>query len=239
MDSGFLLAVVMLSLAGLGACVRDFYEILGVERDASEKDIKKAFRKLALQYHPDRNHEPDAEEKFREIAEAYETLVNENKRRQYDNMGHHAFRQHGGGGGNGGGYEFHFNFDEFFANFDDHLKDHFEGFAGGAHFKNVDDDFADFFGGAHFGDFGTHDSFFGNFHRQHEFHHNIHREAHARAHAHAQGHAQGQAHTHFHNINGEEEFGSHIKASSGGNGRSCRTITQKVGNMVTTYTTCS
>ncbi|XP_076053173.1 dnaJ homolog subfamily B member 9-like isoform X3 [Oratosquilla oratoria] len=210
MDSGFLLAVVMLSLAGLGACVRDFYEILGVERDASEKDIKKAFRKLALQYHPDRNHEPDAEEKFREIAEAYETLVNENKRRQYDNMGHHAFRQHGGGGGNGGGYEFHFNFDEFFANFDDHLKDHFEGFAGGAHFKNV-----------------------------HEFHHNIHREAHARAHAHAQGHAQGQAHTHFHNINGEEEFGSHIKASSGGNGRSCRTITQKVGNMVTTYTTCS
>ncbi|MBE0633996.1 DnaJ domain-containing protein, partial [Candidatus Bathyarchaeota archaeon] len=67
---------------------RDYYEVLGVERSASQDDIKKAFRKLAFQYHPDRNKEPDAEEKFKEISEAYAVLSDDQKKAQYDRFGH-------------------------------------------------------------------------------------------------------------------------------------------------------
>jgi molecular chaperone DnaJ len=67
---------------------RDYYEILGVEREASQDDIKRAFRKLAFQYHPDRNKEPDAEEKFKEISEAYAILSDQEKKQQYDMFGH-------------------------------------------------------------------------------------------------------------------------------------------------------
>jgi molecular chaperone DnaJ len=67
---------------------RDYYEVLGVKKNDSKEDIKKAFRKLAFQYHPDRNKEPDAEEKFKEISEAYAVLSDEQKRRQYDMFGH-------------------------------------------------------------------------------------------------------------------------------------------------------
>ena len=70
------------------ASKRDYYEVLGVERGASPDDIKKAFRKLAFQYHPDRNKEPDAEEKFKEFSEAYAILSDTEKRQQYDNFGH-------------------------------------------------------------------------------------------------------------------------------------------------------
>lgn len=70
------------------AIKRDYYEVLGVERSASEEDIKKAFRKLAFQYHPDRNKEPGAEEKFKEISEAYEVLSNADRRAEYDRFGH-------------------------------------------------------------------------------------------------------------------------------------------------------
>ncbi len=63
---------------------RDFYEVLGVSRDADEKTIKDAFRKLALQYHPDRNKEPGAEERFKEIAAAYAVLSDPKKRAEYD-----------------------------------------------------------------------------------------------------------------------------------------------------------
>ena len=63
---------------------RDYYEVLGVPRDADEKAIKAAFRDLALKYHPDRNKAPDAEEKFKEIAEAYAVLSNPQKRAEYD-----------------------------------------------------------------------------------------------------------------------------------------------------------
>ncbi len=66
---------------------KDYYEVLGVSRDASQEEIKKAFRKLALKYHPDRNKSPEAEEKFKEINEAFSVLGNPEKRRQYDQYG--------------------------------------------------------------------------------------------------------------------------------------------------------
>lgn len=67
---------------------RDYYEVLGVDRSASQDDIKRAFRKLAFQYHPDRNKETDAEEKFKEVSEAYAVLSDEQKKAQYDRFGH-------------------------------------------------------------------------------------------------------------------------------------------------------
>ncbi len=70
------------------ATKRDYYEILGVNKNSSSDDIKSAYRKLAMQYHPDRNKAPDAEEKFKEISEAYAVLSDQNKRQQYDQFGH-------------------------------------------------------------------------------------------------------------------------------------------------------
>jgi molecular chaperone DnaJ len=72
---------------------RDYYEVLGVSRNASKDEIKDAYRKLALQYHPDRNKAPDAEEKFKEISEAYAVLSDNEKRQQYDTLGHAGFDQ--------------------------------------------------------------------------------------------------------------------------------------------------
>ena len=77
---------------------RDYYEVLGVERNASKDDLKKAYRKLAMQYHPDRNpDDKDAEEKFKEAAEAYEILNDENKRARYDRFGHDGMKGSGFG----------------------------------------------------------------------------------------------------------------------------------------------
>lgn len=72
---------------------RDYYEVLGVPRTASKDEIKDAYRKLALQYHPDRNKSPDAEEKFKEISESYAVLSDDEKRTQYDQLGHTGFDQ--------------------------------------------------------------------------------------------------------------------------------------------------
>jgi molecular chaperone DnaJ len=80
---------------------RDYYEVLGVARDASEEDLKKAYRKLAMKYHPDRNQgDREAEARFKEVNEAYDALKDAEKRAAYDRYGHAAFEQ--GGGGNGG-----------------------------------------------------------------------------------------------------------------------------------------
>lgn len=86
---------------------RDYYEVLGVSKDASQDEIKKAYRKLSKKYHPDINKEPGAEEKFKEIKEAYEVLSDEQKRAQYDRFGHTDPGQGFGtdfGGGFGGGF---------------------------------------------------------------------------------------------------------------------------------------
>lgn len=83
---------------------RDYYEILGVERDISEKDLKKAYRRVAMKFHPDRNpDDKEAEEKFKEASEAYEILSDSQKRAAYDQYGHAGVDQQAGGGGFGGG----------------------------------------------------------------------------------------------------------------------------------------
>src|SRR5436305_4239555 len=103
------------------SAVRDYYDILGVSRDASDADIKKAFRRLARELHPDVNsHDPEAEEKFKQAAEAYEVLTDAERRATYDRYGHEGLRS--------GGY-----------------APNFEGFG------SVADIFEAFFGGGGFG----------------------------------------------------------------------------------------
>ena len=82
---------------------RDFYEVLGVERSASKEEIKKAYRKLAMKYHPDRNPgDAAAEEKFKEIQKAYDILSDEEKKAAYDQFGHAGVDPNRGGGGGAG-----------------------------------------------------------------------------------------------------------------------------------------
>jgi molecular chaperone DnaJ len=96
---------------------KDYYEVLGVNRDASDEEIKKAYRKLAMKHHPDRNPDnPNAEEHFKEAKEAYEALSDEQKRAAYDQYGHAAFEAGGMGGGNpfGAGGAQGFDFSDIF-----------------------------------------------------------------------------------------------------------------------------
>lgn len=91
---------------GGGTLAKDYYETLGIDKNASEDDIKKAFRKLALKYHPDRNPgDKSAEEKFKEINEAYQVLSDPQKRSQYDQFGTADFNGQGSGGFNFGGFQ--------------------------------------------------------------------------------------------------------------------------------------
>src|SRR6187200_433094 len=92
---------------------RDYYEILGVDRSASAEEIKKAYRKLAIKYHPDKNpDDPSAEDHFKEAAEAYEVLSDQNKKARYDQFGHQ-----GNSGGFGGGGSM--SMDDIFSQFGD------------------------------------------------------------------------------------------------------------------------
>lgn len=86
---------------------RDYYEVLGVDKNASETEIKRAYRKVAKKYHPDMNPgDKEAEEKFKEAAEAYEVLSDPEKKSKYDQFGHAAFEQGAGGAGGFGGFDF-------------------------------------------------------------------------------------------------------------------------------------
>src|SRR5213078_2209377 len=93
---------------------RDYYEILGVQRGASDADLKAAFRKLAMKHHPDRNPgDKDCEHRFKELNEAYDVLKDGDKRAAYDRFGHAAF-EHGGGAGAGFGADFASTFADIF-----------------------------------------------------------------------------------------------------------------------------
>ncbi|WP_028042323.1 molecular chaperone DnaJ [Candidatus Stoquefichus massiliensis] len=104
---------------------RDYYEVLGVSKSANADEIKRAYRKMAKKYHPDVNKDPGAEEKFKEVQEAYDVLSDDNKKAAYDRYGHAAFDQTGGFGGAGG-------FSGGFGGFEDvDLGDIFGSFFGG------------------------------------------------------------------------------------------------------------
>ena len=107
---------------------RDYYEVLGIVKSASADEIKKAYRKLALKYHPDRNkNDKTAEAKFKESSEAYHVLSDKERRTNYDQFGHAAFE---GSGGKGGFQNFDFSgaFSDIFGS--DIFEDIFEGFGG-------------------------------------------------------------------------------------------------------------
>lgn len=230
---------------------RDYYEVLGLKRSASDRDIKRAFRKLALKYHPDKNKDPGAEETFREMAEAYSVLSDEEKKKKYDMFGHGAFDGQGSAspdgfsfGGNG------FNFDDFFKQFDDELF-HFSSASSARSHSRAQEhhhhnsnhhnfnhhsfgshqqfNFKDMFEGMDTSDFvwgdpmaSSHDS--GQQYSSHGSGGHRHR-----------GHFNGLDLNDIFN-GGDSMFGSHASAFGGS---SCRTVTKREGNSVMTYTTCS
>src|SRR3989339_457851 len=109
---------------------RDYYEVLGVSKGASADEIKKAYRKLAIKYHPDKNPgNKDAEEKFKEAAEAYDVLSNPDKKARFDQFGHAGMN---GAGNSGGGFSgTGFSMDDIFSQFGDIFGGHFgSGFGG-------------------------------------------------------------------------------------------------------------
>lgn len=213
-QSAVMFAVCILMITELILARKDYYDILGVPRDATERQIKKAFHKLAMKLHPDKNKHPDAEAKFREIAEAYETLSDEKRRQEYDQMGHSPFFSEATGGWRGGGrggQHFHHTFD-----FDDMFRD-FDLYA-----QNRDG------------------------HHRRQFEDNLR----------AQQQGQGRHKRHFQGGFGaglfDDMFDDMEKMFTidreskrtesrfqGTTKQQCRTVTQRRGNMVTTYTDCT
>ncbi|KAL0968763.1 hypothetical protein UPYG_G00271380 [Umbra pygmaea] len=205
-------AVCILMITELILARKDYYDILGVPKDANEHQIKKAFHKLAMKFHPDKNKSPDAETTFREIAEAYETLSDEKKRQEYDQFAHGTFYSDGTKNRNFPNVHQPFNFDDMFKDFDIYSQ---------------------------------------NRHARHKRHFEEHLRAHQEAyHSKHKRHFQGA----FGGTAGGGGLGdvfddmekmftfetdSTKRPFQGTTAKQhCRTVTQRRGNMVTTYTDC-
>ncbi|XP_042571360.1 dnaJ homolog subfamily B member 9a [Cyprinus carpio] len=211
-QSTLMFAVCIVMITELILARKDYYDILGVPKDASERQIKKAFHKLAMKYHPDKNKSPDAETKFREIAEAYETLSDEKRRREYDQSGYNTFSHEDMNGG-GGGQRFHHSFD---FNYDDMFRD-FDIYSQNRHARPK---------------------------RHFDEHFRAHQQAHNRHKKHFQGtFGSGVFEDMFEDMEKMFAFERHMKRTEsrfqGTAKQHCRTVTQRRGNMVTTYTDCT
>ncbi|XP_054279634.1 dnaJ homolog subfamily B member 9-like [Macrosteles quadrilineatus] len=233
-------AVVTLMLAAveLAEMKRDYYDVLGVDRKATTQQIKRAFRKQAAKYHPDKNKDPGAEDKFKEINEANEVLSDEEKRKRYDMFGHEgqpgaAPQWQEGPAGHGGfqftfdddlfrnffgqefgGEKFHFNQREFHGRQPHQGHQHHNFFSFNDFFEEEDfpqRTFGDFFGERDPHRFGGGSSYFGS-------------------------HYGGGHHNHHEPRAYQQQS---RWRSSGHTGTRCKTVTQRIGNTVTTYTQCS
>ncbi|XP_038640478.1 LOW QUALITY PROTEIN: dnaJ homolog subfamily B member 1-like [Scyliorhinus canicula] len=137
---------------------KDYYKILGINKGTAEEDIKKAYRKLALKYHPDKNKSPDAEDKFKEIAEAYDVLSDPKKREIYDQFGEEGLKGGGSSGPNGPNFQYTFHgdphavFAEFFGG--RNPFDIFFGQRNGEEDMDIDDDPLSSFSGFNMGGMG-------------------------------------------------------------------------------------
>jgi len=193
---------------------KDYYKSLQVPKTATQKEIRKAFKQLALKYHPDKNPDKDTTKKFREIAEAYEVLGDEDKRRQYDQDGHNAW----GAPGDGGFKPGNFNFDDLFKGFDDQF------------FKDMNMDMR--------GHFGNH---FGSHKAAHEAHggafnmHDINFEEMFNSPFMNMNNDDSDMFGRDMDMFGSSQ---QVRMERRG-GQRCKTVTQQVGNTRTTYTQCS
>ncbi|XP_034541566.1 dnaJ homolog subfamily B member 9a [Notolabrus celidotus] len=211
-QSAVTFAVCVLMITELILAKKDYYDILGVPKDASERQIKKAFHRLAMIYHPDKNKNPDAEIKFREIAEAYETLSDETRRRQYDQFVDNSAYFSGESQSRhrqGPHQPFAFNFDDIFKDFDIHSHNRHA-----RHRRHVDE------------------------------HSRSHKDPHSRHKRHFQGSfGAGFFEDLFDDAERMFTFDRHTKQAEsrfhGASKQHCRTVTQRRGNMVTTYTDCT
>nr|XP_057942325.1 dnaJ homolog subfamily B member 9a [Doryrhamphus excisus] len=202
-QSALKLAVCLLMITELLLAKKDYYDILGVSKDATDRQIKKAFHRLAMRYHPDKNNSPDAETKFREIAEAYEALSDATRRREYDQLSFFtgATQQ---GQRRAAQQSFSFKFDDIFKDFD--IYSH-------------------------------------NRHARHRRHFDEHsqREPHGRHKRHFQG--AGFSDDMLDDVERMFTLHRHPKQTEnvfrGTSKQHCRTVTQRRGNMVTTYTDCT
>jgi len=234
------------------------YSVLGISPSASEKEVKKAFRKLAIKYHPDKNKDDGAQEKFQEIGAAYEILSDPEKRKQCDQFGDESFQQGGGGSDSpfGGGGGFHFDFSDLFRGFgdfgdedDDDDSHHFGG--GDSFFKSFhrrgffnDDDDDDDEDNAQ-----EDDGFFNSFHHGGFFNENEQGDGRD---VYSRGNEDAFQDSFFSDFfsdgdesGGDSFFNGHFHAESRSSSRShtksrnCKTVTKRVGNMVTTQTICN
>ncbi|XP_069019334.1 dnaJ homolog subfamily B member 9a isoform X2 [Embiotoca jacksoni] len=201
-------AVCVLMITELILAKKDYYDVLGVPKGATERQIKKAFHKLAMKHHPDKNKSPDAEVRFREIAEAYETLSDDARRREYDQFGDTAAYFTGETQGRhrqSAHQPFGFNFDDILKDFDIHSQ---------------------------------------NKHARHRRAFEEHSRSHSRHKRHFHGgFGAGIFDDIFDDMERRFTFDRHAKQTEnrfhGAPKQHCRTVTQRRGNMVTTYTDCT